>query len=185
MVCGLLVYSRTQKETERARERAAPPRPYLMQTRSAVVLEPWSTSLSLKSQRGAVIVTHYTNSHHTHNPGLPLSHNFPTFNRWHTELCSICSQPFYQGGKKREPWLAFPPYFPPIFSYLQGFQPAPDPFPPLPAACQSPRAGPPLWARGQSWRSQNYYYFCVMTQEKERRSQREREGERDMKVNRS
>lgn len=37
--------------------------------------------------------------------------------------------------------------------------------------------GTPLRARGQSRRSQNYYYFCVMTREKERRS--------EMKVNRA
>lgn len=52
-----------------------------------------------------------------------------------------------------------------------------------PPARQSPTAGlAPLRARGQSWSSQNYYwfFFCVMTREKKRGGPGERNN--DMKV---
>lgn len=73
--CWFVVFQSTTThiKTQNEKERAAPLRPYLMQTRSPVVLEHCSASLSLTSQRGSIIMTQYTNSHHTHTPGFLFS----------------------------------------------------------------------------------------------------------------
>lgn len=73
------------------------------------MLEPWNASLSLKSWRGSIKVTHYTNSIHAHTLGFLFCHNFPTFNRW-TEIALsspalVCCQPLSQG--KKTGWLIF------------------------------------------------------------------------------
>lgn len=78
LVCGFLVYNRTRahtytnthKDAKSEKERVVPPGPHLMETRSPGVLEHSSAPLSLRSTRGSIIMTHYTNSHHTHTLGF-------------------------------------------------------------------------------------------------------------------
>lgn len=146
LVCGFLVYNRTRRHTytnthkdaKSEKERVVPPGPHLMETRSPGVLEHSSAPLSLRSTRGSIIMTHYTNSH----PGVSIFHRFPPST----------------GGPSSPPTLvcclAYPalsPYFlpssisltPRLSPTLTPSQPR-DPFPPLSAACQSPTTSPPL-----------------------------------------
>lgn len=60
----------THKDAKSENERVVPPGPHLMETRSPGVLEHSSAPLSLRSTRGSIIMTHYTNSHHTHTLGF-------------------------------------------------------------------------------------------------------------------